>query len=128
MFTYELLASVDQEVGIVIVQVGVPVLAVRGATLPRPWSPPPRHRPTTYLLLTLLICLGLIFFLQLGPTSWAGAPSRLAPGGHGPPCPPPLGMPLLPSGGSRGGGGRGFKPPSEVVFFWGGGGGLLVSI
>ena len=48
MFTYELLASVDQEVGIVIVQVGVPVLAVRGATLPRHWSPPPPPPASAY--------------------------------------------------------------------------------
>ena len=32
---------------------------------------------------TLLICLGLIFFLQLGPTSWAGAPSKACARGGG---------------------------------------------
>ena len=54
--------------------------------------PPPRLvNPASATVLcnevTLLICLGLI--LQLGPTSWAGAPPRLAPGGHAPPAPPP---------------------------------------
>ena len=53
--------------------------------------PPPRLvNPASATALcnevTLLICLGLIFFLQLGPTSWAGAPPRLA--GAMPPPPP----------------------------------------
>ena len=38
---------------------------------------------------TLLICLGLIFFLQLGPTSWAGAPSKACARGPWPSLPPP---------------------------------------
>ena len=51
---------------------------------------PPRLASATALCneVTLLICLGLIFFLQLGPTSWAGAPSKACARGHGPP--PPL--------------------------------------
>ena len=36
---------------------------------------------------TFLICLGIIFFLKLAPTSWAGAPSKACARG---PCPPPL--------------------------------------
>ena len=38
---------------------------------------------------TLLICLGLIFFLKFAPTSWAGAPSKACAGGHDPPPPLP---------------------------------------
>ena len=43
---------------------------------------------------TLLICLGLIFFLKFAPTSWAGAPSKACARGPWPPLPPPLGTPL----------------------------------
>ena len=48
---------------------------------------PPRLASATALCneVTLLSCLGLIFFLQLGPTSWGGgAPPRLAPGAMAP--------------------------------------------
>ena len=56
--------------------------------------PPPRLvNPASATALcnevTLLICLGLIFLLQLGPTSWAGAPSKACARGPCPPCPPP---------------------------------------
>ena len=44
---------------------------------------------------TFLICLGIIFFLKLAPTSWAGAPLQgLRPRAMAPPCPPP-GTPLI---------------------------------
>ena len=39
---------------------------------------------------TLLICLGLIFFLKFAPTSWAGAPSKACARGPWPPLPPPV--------------------------------------
>ena len=45
---------------------------------------------------TLLIGLGLIFFLKFAPISWAGAPSKACARGPCPPCPPPpLATPLL---------------------------------
>ena len=38
---------------------------------------------------SLVICLGLIFFLKFAPTSWAGAPSKACARGPCPPLPPP---------------------------------------
>ena len=44
---------------------------------------------------TLIICLGLIFFLKFAPISWAGAPSKACARGPCPPsAPPPLATPL----------------------------------
>ena len=74
-------------------------LAPSGLGVSPPPPPPPRLvNPASATALcnevTLLICLGLIFFLQLGPTSWSGAPSKAC--ARGPcPLPPPLGTPLL---------------------------------
>ena len=45
---------------------------------------------------TLIICLGLIFFLKFAPISWAGAPSKACAHGPCPPLPPPpLATPLV---------------------------------
>ena len=43
---------------------------------------------------TLIICLGLIFFLKFAPISWAGAASKACARGPWPPRAPPLATPL----------------------------------
>ena len=66
-------------------------LGARGAPPPPPFGKLVNPASATVLCneVTLLICLGLVFFLQLGPTSWAGAPSKACARGSCPPCPPP---------------------------------------